>query len=277
MCNPIKAIKKVFKRVVKAARIIVPLVLAAAAIYFTAGAALGVTGTAGGWLSSNLGLSGTLGGIVSGAVNQAGYGALLGGGISAVTGGNVGKGLLTGAVAGAVTGGITGAIQAPVSAASSGATGATGPGTPATSATPSGTVAQATSAPSNLVPSQGPTGVPVTSSQTTGLLSGAGKFITDNQTLIGGAIQGLGTGLGGLAEADAHVEAARIAADDRAAERARIAGNFDVSRSGLLTGTLSDTTRRPTPEQQFDPTTVIARAQGRRWQYNPATGRVELI
>ncbi len=265
MCNPIRAIKKVFKKVVKNLKIIVPVALAAAAIYFTAGSALG--GGAGiSGLVGQLGLGSTLSSVLTGAVSQAGIGAALGAGTSLLTGGDVGKGALLGGAAGAVTGGITGAVNAP----SSGATGVR-------PTVPSG--ATAPGPPINLVPSQGPVGVPpaAPAASSGGLLSGVGKFITDNQTLIGGALQGLGSGIGSAAEADATVDAARLLVEQDEAERERIAANFDVSGGGgLLTGATLDTTPRPTPVQQFAPTTVLAKARGARWQYNPATGRVEL-
>ena len=276
MCNPIRALKKVFKKVAKHAKIIVPVVLGAAAIYFTAGAALGGTSGISG-LVGQLGLGSTLSSVLTGAVTQAGIGAAIGAGTSLVTGGDVGKGALLGGAAGAVTGGIAGAVNAP----SSGATGVAAT-VPSRAAAPG--------SPINLVPSQGPVGVPLAAPLTTaagpaassgGLLSGVGKFITDNQTLIGGALQGLGAGIGSAAEADARVEAAQIAADreaeEAAIERARIAANFDVSGGGgLLTGATLDTTPRPTPVQQFSPTTVLAKSRGARWRYNPETGQVEL-
>ncbi len=113
--------------------------------------------------------------------------------------------------------------------------------------------------------------------EATGLLSGAGKFITDNQTLVGGAIQGLGSGIGNFAQADAEIEAAKLRADADAAERDRIAANFGTgSGGGLLSGLTSDTTLRPTPTQQFNPTTVMAKARGAMWRYNPETGQLEL-
>ena len=119
MSGAVKSVKKVFRKVLKVAKIVVPLALAAAAIYFTVGAAIPIAGTAGGWgaaagsLSTSLGLSSTLGGVVTGAITQAGYGAVLGGAVAAITGGDVNKGLLTGAIGGAVTGGVLGGAGLP--------------------------------------------------------------------------------------------------------------------------------------------------------------------
>ncbi len=269
MCNPLKAIKKIFKKVAKHAKIIIPVVLAAAAIYFTAGAALGTGGISG--LVGQLGLGSTLSSVLTGAVTQAGIGAAIGAGTSLVTGGDVGKGALLGGAAGAVTGGITGAVRAPTTEASSFGrdgqfpiAGNQGSGSPSSDPL------------SGLQPLTD-TAIRLPDTGGDGLLSGVGKFITDNQTLLGGAIQGLGAGIGGMAEADARVEAAQVLADQDEAARAQIASNFDVSGGGgLLSGSTLDTTPRPTPAQQFTGASTVAKSRGARWRYNPETGQVEL-
>lgn len=260
----------------KVVKKILPVVLAAAAIYFTAGAALGIAGTAGGWggavsgLVGKFGLGSTLSSVLTGAVTQAGYGALIGGGLAAVTGGDVSKGLLRGALAGAVTGGITGALTAPATAASSGATGT---GTiPSTATSLNAPIIPVTRAPLGPLAASG-------STETTGLLSGLGDFAKTpgGGAIIGGAVQGIGAGIGNFALAEADIEAANIEAAQKEAERARIAANFGVGGGGgLLTGTTVDTTARPTPTQQFNPNTVLAKARGAMWRYNPATGQLEL-
>ena len=277
MSGVVKSVKKVFKKVLKVVKKLAPVILAAAAIYFTAGAALGIAGTAGGWggavsgLMGKLGLGSTLGGIVTGAVTQAGYGAVLGGAFAAVTGGDVGKGLLRGAIGGAVTGGVMGGLGLPTdplsgigetpATAASNATSLNAPITPVTSA-PIGPIGPVTAPPP-------PSG---------GLLSNIGAFIEKNPTVAGMAIQGLGSGIGGLAQADAEIEAAQIKAEQDALERAQIAANFGVGEGGgLLTGTTFDTTPRPTPLQQFNINTMLAKAQGAMWRYNPATGQLELL
>ena len=275
MCNPIKAIKKVFKKVVKNAKFIVPVVLGAAAIYFTAGAVVGGgSGISG--LVGRLGLGSTLSSVLTGAVTQAGIGAALGAGTSALTGGDIGKGALLGGAAGAVTGGIAGAVNAPTTAASSfgrdprfpQASNLGSRGTNLTSAGLAADAAKTIGANPDIFGGGG---------ETTGLLSGVGKFITDNQELAGGALQGVGKGIGSFLEAGATVEAAKVAADQEAEERAQIAANFDVSGGGgLLTGTTFDTTPRPTPLQQFNPANRFAKTRGAMWRYNPATGQIEL-
>lgn len=268
MCNPFKAIKKVFKKVVKVVKKVLPVALAAVAIYFTVGAALGVPGTAGGWggavsgVVGKLGLGSTLSSVLTGAVTQAGYGAVLGGGLAAVTGGDVSRGLLSGATAGAVTGGVLGGLgqptdplkgigEAPATAASSGVTGA--------GATVPSTASVGVSTAADLAASSGG-----------GLLSKAGGFIKDNPIAAGLAIQGLGTGISGFAQAKAESD---IAKD----EASRIAANFGVGEGGgLLTGSAPDTIQRPTPTQQFNPATELAKTRGQMWRYNPATGQIEL-
>ena len=88
----------------------------AAATFFTFGAALGLSGTlGGGWgaavsgAMAKVGLTGTFANIVGGAIAQAGYGALAGGAIGAITGKGFVKGAQGGALMGAITGGALGA------------------------------------------------------------------------------------------------------------------------------------------------------------------------
>ena len=113
MSKVVKGVKKVFRKVVKVVKKIVPAVLAAAAVFFTAGAAL--VGTAGwaaaaGKVGSLLG-TGTLGKTVAGAVYHAGYGAAIGGTVSKLSGGSFTQGAQRGAAIGAVTGGLAGALN----------------------------------------------------------------------------------------------------------------------------------------------------------------------
>lgn len=105
-----------FERVLKTVKKVAPIVLGAATIFFTAGAALGIPGTAGGWggavssLVETVGLDGVLGNALTGAITQAGYGAAMGGMVSALGGGDVSDGAGIGALAGAATGGTMGAL-----------------------------------------------------------------------------------------------------------------------------------------------------------------------
>ena len=114
MSGVISSVGKVFRRVAKVAKKVLPIALAVGAVVFTAGAMMGQLpswGTAVSGFMGKLGLdaSGMLGRTLIGAVTQAGYGAVLGAGTSLVTGGKIENGLLMGAAGGAVTGGITGA------------------------------------------------------------------------------------------------------------------------------------------------------------------------
>lgn len=118
MSGAIKAIGKVFRKVVKTVKKIAPFALAAAAVVFTGGAALGALPTFGSAVSGlvgSAGLSGALGTAVTGAITNAGFGAAIGG----LTGGT--KGMKTGALMGAVTGGLMGPIAGGAKAATTAA------------------------------------------------------------------------------------------------------------------------------------------------------------
>jgi hypothetical protein len=114
MSGVVKSIGKVFRRVAKAAVRIAPVALAAGALLFTAGSALGVTGGMGwGQAAASIGKvfgEGTFANVVTGAVTQAGYGALAGAATAAVSGGDPLQGAQAGALGGAVTGGVMGGM-----------------------------------------------------------------------------------------------------------------------------------------------------------------------
>lgn len=99
MSNPFKAIGKVFKKVVKVVKKVAVPALAIGAAVLTGGAALGVLPSIGA-LGAKVGLSAGLSSILS----TAGQGALLGGGLSLVTGGNPLKGATRGFLAGGLMG-----------------------------------------------------------------------------------------------------------------------------------------------------------------------------
>jgi hypothetical protein len=103
-----KSIGKIFKSIVKTVIKIAPYALAAAAVVFTGGAALGLLPTfaaAVGGVVSSLGLSAAVTGALTGAVTSAGFGAALG----FVTGGT--RGMQKGALMGLLTGGVMGAVN----------------------------------------------------------------------------------------------------------------------------------------------------------------------
>ena len=145
------SIGKFFKRVTSSTvgKIIGGALLVGAAV-FTGGAALGLAPLAGGWagaagsLAGSLGLTGTIGSAITGALTHAGYGTLIGGGLSAITGGDVLEGAATGALGGAVTGGITGGL--------SGTTGGLGSGLTETAETAASHAASSVGAPGSTVP-----------------------------------------------------------------------------------------------------------------------------
>jgi hypothetical protein len=116
-----KSIGKIFKKVAKFVIKIAPYALAAAAVVFTGGAALGILpafSTVVGGLVGGLGLSAGLTGALTGAITSAGFGAALG----FVTGGE--KGLKKGALMGALTGGVLGAMNPATFGIGQGASGA---------------------------------------------------------------------------------------------------------------------------------------------------------
>lgn len=134
---------KIFKKVLKTTIKVAPYVLAAAAIVYTGGAAMGATWAtgAGGFqgavasLVARTGATGTFASILSGGIAKASIGAALGIGGAAITGQSITKGAQFGALSGAVVGGVMGAmnpaIGVPPAAASPASAGLT---TPVTSA-----------------------------------------------------------------------------------------------------------------------------------------------
>lgn len=302
MSGVVKGIGKVFKKVIKNLPKIITSAIAVAAIYFTAGAALGVVGMAGGWGGAVAGLN--LGPVLGGAITSAGYGAAIGGVVSGVTGGDVMKGMQRGAATGAIAGGLTGAITGSGSALDPLAeTGAGAPATEAAGADPSSLgsmpadVAPADTAVSSAATQGAPgsimaTNAPAPAPSGGGLLNQGstpstgpgvmdkGGWLERNQMLAGQVVGGLGQGIMGMGQADARVEAAetdRRAALDLDQQKAdRIRANYAGTGRGLLTpenmGYIGQQPARPSPAQRFDP-----RAYGGRWQYDPQSGQVVFI
>lgn len=109
MSGLVSGIGKIFQTVGSAATRVASSVLGVGAVTQTAGVAAGAGSMASGGLNgflSKLTGGGVLGNIVSGAIKQAGYGAVLGGIAGMVTGQGFGKGALMGAAGGALTGGL---------------------------------------------------------------------------------------------------------------------------------------------------------------------------
>ena len=293
-----KTFKKVFSNPVTA----IAATLAIGAIIFTGGAALGLAplGIAGGWgaaassLFGSMGATGTLGTLLTGAVTQAGYGAVLGGVLGAVTGGSDGltKGLTTGAIAGGLAGGVMGGLgmatdplAGAFGAASESAGGvalpsvanadalAPGAGFQAAGATPPPTgfttgLNAALPAPTPLLPgmaSSGPAGAVTGKTVGTGL-SG---WIERHPTLVGSAVSGLGQGLAGAASAGDETDAIN-------AEYDRIDANYKVG-PGALTRYEPGASKYQTPEEKYGRSGGSRRQSARtrrRFRYDPAVGRV---
>lgn len=214
MSGVLKSIGKAFRKVVKVVKRIALPLIAVAAVVLTGGAALGFAPFAGG-IAGTLGITGPLAGILS----TAGQSALLGAGVSAITGGNIVKGATGGFIAGGVLGGlgaaagtigktattVGGVAQAGTGAALPAAAGAV----PSAAATGLGGFAKAAGSAltqaniplsSNLVAS-----APAVSSGG-GLLGGIGRFVEKNPIVAGQVISGIGGGLSAAQDRKAAVK-----------------------------------------------------------------------
>ena len=267
MSGVVKSAKKVFKKVGKAARKVLPIALGVGAVVFTAGAALGVGSMAGGWgaavgkLTSGFGMSGTLGNIVTGAVTQAGYGAAMGAATSAITGGDIGDGAFYGAATGAATGGISGALgwqTDPLANAFDGGN------TAAEMAGPqiTGQSVRAMPPAQNVgyAPGDGPTPA---SYGARGFLE-EGGWLERNQELVGRGLVGVATGaMQGLA--------AKGQAGAPAAQTQNRADNYRTSR-GLLTQASATPGANGLPQVHAKYGLPIENV---RYVFNQETGRIE--
>ena len=241
MSGLMKSVKKVFKKVTKAVGKIMPIALAAAAIYFTAAGAIAGTGM-GGWSATvnsaikSMGATGILADTLAGAVTQAGYGAIIGGVGGAMTGQGAMKGAQYGALAGTVTGGLTGAITNPISGPMS----STASAPSALKVGPS-TGGAVTPAAGGVAPVAGV--APPTSWMNTRVAGG----------LVSGGLQGVGAFLTGPDE-DARAEAAGITAKGRLEEQQQLAGNYvSPEGKGLLTSYQQTNQQSQKPSERFDP------------------------
>lgn len=261
MSGILKGIGKVFKKVVKTVVKVAPYALAAAAVVFTGGAALGILPTFAGAVGSvvgGLGLSGAAAGALTGAVTSAGFGAAAGG----VLGGT--KGMKKGMVMGALAGGALGAASPGMFGM--GAAGAAAPGAvPATGGAASSGLAA--------VQSAGPIAAPMSggmlssaASAAPGLVStapAAGGFmgmLNGNPMLASSILQGVGGALGGDDQSD------YLRDRDR-----RYADNYTFMGGGGMV----DPTERPSPEERFSPASYQTGAPV--YRTNEKTGRVEAV
>lgn len=297
MSNILKTIGKIALAVVAVAAVlwtagaVAPALLGSVAPSFTAAAAAaggGFAGAAAG-LATTLGLSGTLGGIVAGAVTYAGYGAVAGGIMSAVAGKNVLNGMVQGAGIGAVTGGVIGAFNplpgtgAPVTTGGTAgdAANAAKSGVPDASSQTGVTGLPGTNGAAdvtNVDMSNPGAAAPITMGAAPPPLLPAGSLAAgggDQAALInalkpttfqtiapiaGGAISGIGAGLGGAAQASAALQGQQ--------------NQFDQTQKNYSTGVpgLTQTTTQtagaglPTPVQRF--------ASNFTYEYDPGQGKV---
>ena len=280
------SVGKIFRKVVKTTSRVAPVALAVGAVAFTAGAALGLPGLAGGgWggaVAKGLGglgldVNGGIGRLLTGVVTQAGYGAALGAGTALVSGGDVVRGSQIGAAAGGVGGGLLAASGGPTDLMPKFGTGespAGGPAVPA-SETAGGTSNWthpdlAAAKPGQPLPAWRSPAEIGAKSPTTGLMPDSWW----NSRLAGGVAQGLGTGLvayGTAAKKDdpglAQIYAARDA-------RAGVAANYGGAGRGLLERPTPDQTPRPGPTERFDPANY---GQGGQWVYDPSVGRIRFV
>jgi hypothetical protein len=204
---------------------------------------------------------------MTGAITQAGYGALAGGVLSSVTGGKFSDGMRTGAIGGAVTGGLLGAAGIgtdPLAGKLGGQQGGAlktmpvpeqtiGVGTPmgADGGLAAG-VPTPTSGPSSFLPT-----TPGTAGGAAGRLGGLlgkGGWIERNGTLAGNVIGGLGQGLMGAAEADA----IRQGQKDRFAQIEKNYGDVDP---GAYYTQAAPGESQQSPTERFDPSTYG------QWEY----------
>ena len=200
MSGVFKSIGKVFKKVVKVVKKVLPYALAAAAVVFTGGAALGVLpafAPAVGGLGSSLGVGSTLGGVLTGAITKAGFGAAIGG----ILGGKAG--MKAGLVTGAITGGLGGLLGAAGGAAAPAAGGAPTGVIKGASDMLGGAATQA--AESSLTPVVDVTSnlSPVTSTIAQTPMGGGNGLggLLGNPLVASQLLQGLGTGLAAQAQA----------------------------------------------------------------------------
>jgi len=274
MSGVIKSVVKVFKKVVKVVLKVLPYILAAAAIIYTGGAALGLVA---GWgataasITTGLGLSATsgIGAVLTGAVTSAGYGAAIGGIGSVVMGGDFGDGAKSGALVGAVTGGIGGAFSSAALPAAGKVSSVAKNGASLAGTTTAGV---SVGAKNGLL--QGAQSATNTAASSSGsVFSGATDVLgrvwdgVKDSPVAGQLISGLGKGL--LASASSEDEAEALLARDR--ERAdRIAENYGDPGTGLLAsaGQLArlPADSFPTPQQRWD--------QPGEYVFNRQAGRI---
>lgn len=217
MSGVASAIGKIFSTVGSAAARVSSSVAGIGATVFTAGAAGGAGAMASGGLNGiiqNVAGNGVIANVLSGAVRQAGYGAVMGAVGSATSGGNPLKGALAGGLGGAALGGLSGFAG-------------TGAGSSIASATNGGPrfgrgVVTAET-PTGLAPSGRGGRAPTAS------VAGGGGIL--NNPLTGQIVTGLGKGLSQGLQARALGKEQQRQRDFTAAQQQKISDSFSVDPS----------------------------------------------
>ena len=292
MSGVFKAVGKVFKKVGKVVKKVAPYALAAAAVAFTAGSALGITpgfGSAVSGVVGKLGLGSGASSVLSGAITKAGMGGALGG----VLGGK--KGLIGGTVAGAVAGGLSGALGGSGSVATKaaqGAGGSGGGGSPgffnefSRGLLPggSGSAASAAAAPVLNGGFGGGLSAAAGAGQLASTAAGAASrggllgFINQNPMIASQVLQSVGGVLAGDPAKAAYKSESKLLtqrADQERAVREEAAANYRM-RSGLL-GDYANPNNRLDPTDRFNPTYYQPGQSGAGpavWVYDEKLGRV---
>ncbi len=273
MSGLVSGITKTFQAVGSAVARVGKAVTGVGATTFTAGAASAAPSMATGGLSgivSKFTGGGVLGNIITGAVTQAGYGALMGGAVGALTGNGFGKGAMMGGLGGAVVGGLSGAAgvnldplskgqpdQSGVAPAQGTATGTAPTGQTSSADMPSNRVAQAHG---DITGSVSSAAAPAAAAASGG---GFGKFLSSEAG--GGLIAGVGKGLGAYMDAKQREDEAQKDRKFLRDKEQRLQDSYSVDPSALHGPAPVDTTARPTPAQAYGRT---------RYEYSPEQGRI---
>jgi len=261
MSKILKGTGKIFKKAIKTVAKIAPYAVLAGAVIFSGGAALGISGMAGGWSAASASVGSMFGPtfapIISGAVHQAGIGSLVGGAVAGASGKNIAKGLRTGAAIGGASGALTGLLApgaVPTQTLSQARDAAVAP--TATVAPPPGP-AVATNTASGPTPPPTSGAVPARTS--------FGDWANNNPVLASSALNAAGTGLLVVAQGGEG-----NAAEERADE---VRENYGLTSNytGLMRPDQVPTSvrNRPRPEDRFSYSFEV--------QWNPATRRLEKV
>lgn len=280
MSKVVKGVKKVFKKVAKVVKKVAPIVLAVGAVVFTGGAALGLAGAAGaGWgaaaaqVASTLGATGTLGSVITGAITQAGYGAVAGGVLAELSGGDFADGMKRGALAGAVSGGVMGGLGMntdPLSSMNKGTAGPAAAGQPGQAGAGGMTASQEAAAggvkysleeglKANTVPTAG-------GASRVGGLFKSGGWLERNQDLAGNVIKGLGQGLVASSDADALAERDKF-------RQKMIQQNYEGIDPGRNYIQAAPNPMAQRPGEKYDQRVFT----DYEYRYNPEKGRIERV